>query len=73
VSARVSDLRVAQQVGLLASLPPVVVIVHVALNAIPPSPALAVGGAALVLVLDVAGWRVTARLVDRERLITGTR
>jgi ABC-type Na+ efflux pump permease subunit len=73
VSVRVSDLRVAQQLGLLASLPPVFVILLIALNVIPPSPALALAGAVLLLVLDVAGWRFTARLFDRERLITGTR
>jgi ABC-type transport system involved in multi-copper enzyme maturation permease subunit len=73
VSVRVSDLRVAQQVGLLASLPPVFVILIVALNIVPPSPVLAIAGGVLLLVLDLAGWRFTARLFDRERLITGTR
>jgi hypothetical protein len=48
-------------------------ILLVALNIIPPSPGLALAGAALLVVLDVAGWRFTARLIDRERLITGTR
>jgi len=28
---------------------------------------------ALLLVLDVVGWRITSRLFDRERLATGTR
>jgi len=73
VSVRVSDLRVAQQVGLLASLPPVFVIMLIALNVIPSSPVLAFAAAVLLLVLDLAGWRFTARLFDRERLITGTR
>jgi hypothetical protein len=40
---------------------------------IPASPALAVGGAAVLVVLDLAGWPVVARLFDRERLIIGTR
>jgi ABC-type Na+ efflux pump permease subunit len=73
VSTRSSDVRVAQQLGLVASLPPVFVVVFVALNVIPATPALAIGGAALLLVLDGLGWRVVARLFDRERLITGTR
>jgi ABC-2 type transport system permease protein len=34
---------------------------------------LAAGGAAALLVLDILGWRMTSRLFDRERLITGTR
>ncbi len=73
VSARSSDVRVAQQLGLVASLPPVFVVLLIALDAIPATPALALGGAALLLVLDVLGWRVDVRLFDRERLITGTR
>ena len=72
VSVRVSDLRVAQQVGLLASLPPVVVILLIALNVIPSSSGLALAAAALLLFLDLAGWRFTSRLFDRERLITRT-
>lgn len=73
VSTRSSDARAAQQIGLLASLPPVFVVVLIALNVIPATLALALGGAAVLLVLDVLGWRVTSRLFDRERLITGTR
>jgi ABC-type transport system involved in multi-copper enzyme maturation permease subunit len=73
VSARSSDVRVAQQLGLVASLPPVFVVLLIALNVIPATPALAVGGAALLVVLDGLGWRVVVRLFDRERLITGTR
>jgi ABC-2 type transport system permease protein len=73
VSTRSSDVRVAQQLGVLASLPPVFVVVLIAFNVIPVTPALAVGCAALLLVLDVLGWRVVSRLFDSERLITGTR
>jgi ABC-2 type transport system permease protein len=72
VSTRSSDVRVAQQLGALVSLPPVFVVVLVALNVIPVSPALAVGALVVLLVLDVLGWRITSRLFDRERLITGT-
>lgn len=73
VSTRSSDVRVAQQLGVLASLPPVLVTVLIAFNVIPVTLALAVGAAAVLLVLDVLGWRMTSRLFDRERLITGTR
>jgi ABC-2 type transport system permease protein len=73
VSTRSSDVRVAQQLGLLASLPPVFVVVLIAVNIIPATIVLAVGSALLLLLLDGLGWRVTARLFDRERLITGTR
>lgn len=55
------------------SLPPVFVAVLTALNVIPPSLGLAVACAVVLLVLDGLGWRITASLFDRERLITGKR
>jgi hypothetical protein len=57
---------------LLASLPAVAVTTLIALNMIPGTLGLAVGGAALLLVLDGLGWRITSAAFDRERLITGT-
>jgi ABC-2 type transport system permease protein len=71
VSSRSSDVRVAQQIGLLVSLPPVFVAVLTALNVIPPTLALAVTFAVVLVVLDWLGWRITSRLFDRERLIAG--
>lgn len=73
VSARSSDARVAQQLGVVASLPAVFVVVLVAFNVIPATLPIAVGAAALLIALDVLGWRIVSRLFDRERLITGTR
>jgi ABC-type transport system involved in multi-copper enzyme maturation permease subunit len=73
ISTRASEVRVAQQLGLLANLPSVAVTTLLALNVIHPTLALAIGAAALLLVLNRLGWRVTAALFDRERLITGTR
>ena len=73
ISARSSDARVAQQLGLLASLPPVVLIVLIALNVIQPTLRLAIGLGAVLLLLDGLGWRITSRMFDRERLITGSR
>lgn len=72
VSTRSSDVRVAQQVGLLVSLPPVFVAVFTALNVIEATLGLAVGCAVILLILDGLGWRVTSRLFDRERLIAGS-
>jgi ABC-2 type transport system permease protein len=43
----------------------------IALNVIHATLGLALGGAALLLVLDTLGWRMTAAAFDRERLITG--
>jgi ABC-type transport system involved in multi-copper enzyme maturation permease subunit len=72
ISARSSDIRVAQQLGVLATLPSVILVVSIALDVIPISTRLAVGLAALLIVLDIGGWRVTSRLFDRERLVTGS-
>jgi ABC-type transport system involved in multi-copper enzyme maturation permease subunit len=73
VSTRSSDARVAQQLGLLVSLPPVFVTILIAVNVIPATLGLAIGLAMALLVLDVLGWQITSRMFDRERLITGTR
>jgi ABC-type transport system involved in multi-copper enzyme maturation permease subunit len=73
ISARSRDVRVAQQLGLLASLPSVAVTSLIAFNVIPVSLGLALGGAAALLLLNRLGWRITSATFDRERLITGTR
>jgi ABC-type Na+ efflux pump permease subunit len=73
ISARSSDVRVAGQLCLLASLPSVAVTTLLALNVIHATLGLAVGGAVVLLVLDTLGWRITSATFDRERLITGTR
>jgi ABC-type transport system involved in multi-copper enzyme maturation permease subunit len=72
-STRSSDLRVAQQLGALASLPSILVIYLIAYGVIPISLGLALGLAVLLLVLDGLGWRIVSVAFDRERLITGTR
>lgn len=72
VSTRASDVRVAQQLGLLACLPAVFVTILIAVNVIHATTGLAVGLAAVLLILDGLGWRVISWLFDRERLITGS-
>ncbi len=73
ISARSKDARVAQQLGILASLPAGVVTTAIALNVIQATFGLAVGATAALLVLNALGWRITSAAFDRERLITGTR
>ena len=73
ISARSSDPRVAQQLGLLASLPSVAVTSLIAFNGIHATFGLALGLAATLLVLDILGWRITSATLDRERLISGYR
>jgi ABC-2 type transport system permease protein len=73
VSVRANDVRVAQQLGTLASLPPVAVASLMAFNVITPTFRVAVLFAAGLLVLDVLAYRLIAPMFDRERLITARR
>jgi len=73
ISARASDFRVAQQLGMLAGLPTAVLAALVAFNVIHPTLGLALGLGAALLLLDGAGWRIASATFDPERLITGSR
>ncbi len=73
VSARSADVRAAQQLTVLGSLPPLVIVALMALNVITVSTALALGLAAALLAFDLLAWRVVAAMFDRERLVTGRR
>jgi len=73
ISARSSDVRVAQQLGMLASLQSVAVTSLIAFNAIHATLGLALGLAAALLLGDGLGWRIVSATFDRERLVTGTR
>jgi ABC-2 type transport system permease protein len=73
ISARSVDVRAAQQLGTLASLPPLIIVALMSFNVISPSLPLALGLGAVLLVLDGLGWRAVAAMFDRERLVTGGR
>jgi ABC-2 type transport system permease protein len=73
ISTRMSDVRAAQQLSILASLPPVAIVALMNFNVITPSLGLALGLAAALLLIDGLAWRVVAAMFDRERLVTGTR
>lgn len=73
ISTRVADIRVAQQLSVLASLPTIVVTTMIAFGVIHPSTRLALVLGIALVVLNRLGWRVVARLFDRERLIIGRR
>ncbi|HEX4218943.1 MAG TPA: ABC transporter permease subunit [Acidimicrobiales bacterium] len=73
ISARASDVRVAQQLGMFASLPPLVIVALMSLNVIKPSLGVALGFAAVLLIVDGLGWRAVSAMFDRERLVTGSR
>jgi len=73
ISARASDFRVAQQLGILASLPTAVVAALIAFDVIHATLGLALVLAAALLLGDGLGWRIMAATIDRERLVTGAR
>jgi ABC-type transport system involved in multi-copper enzyme maturation permease subunit len=73
ISTRASDIRVAQQLAVLASLPTIAVTTLTAFNVIHASLGLAVGLGVALLVANRLGWRLVSVLFDRERLITGAR
>ena len=73
ISARSSDVRVAQQLGALVFLPVLLVLYLIAFDVIHATLGLILGVAAALLVLDGLGWRIVSAAFDRERLITGTR
>jgi ABC-2 type transport system permease protein len=73
ISTRASEMRVAQQLSVLASLPTIAVTTLTALNVIHPSLKLALGLGIALLVANRVGWRVVSSLFDRERLIAGLR
>ena len=71
ISTRSSDVRVAQQLSLLGSLPVGVATSLVAFDVIHATLGLAIGLAAVLLCANALGWRIVAPMFDRERLLTG--
>lgn len=72
-SARSSDVRVAQQLATLGSLPPVAVAALMSFGVIHPSVRVALIMATVLLAINVGALRVVAAMFDRERLVTGGR
>jgi ABC-type Na+ efflux pump permease subunit len=70
ISARSSDVRVAQQLASLAMLPMVALLWLFAFRVVAPTITVAVVGAVLLSVLDLGAWRIVSALFDRERLLT---
>jgi ABC-type Na+ efflux pump permease subunit len=73
ISARTTDTRVAQQLSILASLPPVAIAALMSFQVISPTFAVAAALAGGLLVIDSLACFAVARVFDRERLITGTK
>ncbi len=73
VSVRASEVRVAQQLGMLASFPPLGVVVLLGVGVIHPTFTAAVAFAVGLLAIDRLALRVVSRMFDRERLVTGAK
>jgi ABC-2 type transport system permease protein len=73
ISTRSSEVRVAQQLSVLVSLPTVAVTSLIAFNVLHASLRLALVFGVALLVVDRLGWRVATAMFDRERLIAGTK
>jgi ABC-type Na+ efflux pump permease subunit len=73
ISVRASEIRVAQQLGMLASVPLIGVFVLLALGVIRPTFLVAILFPVGLLVIDVRALRIVARMFDRERLVTGAK
>jgi ABC-type Na+ efflux pump permease subunit len=73
ISSQVTETRVAQQLSVLASLPPLALISLMSFQVITPSFGLAAALAGGLLAIDSGACFLVARLFDRERLVTGSR
>ncbi|HEY3551414.1 MAG TPA: ABC transporter permease subunit [Gaiellaceae bacterium] len=73
MSVRARDVRVAQQLATLASLPAIGITALITFRVVTPSVRLAVALAVVLLVIEIRAWRFVSKLFDRERLITGSR
>jgi ABC-2 type transport system permease protein len=73
ISARVTDTRVAQQLSVLGSLPPVALAALMSFRVTSPTFGLVAALAGALLAIDCAACFAVARLFDRESLITGAR
>jgi ABC-type Na+ efflux pump permease subunit len=73
ISVRASEIRVAQQLGMLATVPLIGLFVLLAVGTIRATFPVAILFAVALLVIDVRAARVVARMFDRERLVTGAK
>lgn len=73
ISVRASEIRVAQQLGMLATVPLIGLFVLLAVGTIRATFLVAILFAVGLLVIDIRAARVVARMFDRERLVTGAK
>ncbi len=71
ISARSRDVRAAQQLATVASFLPLAVLGVLSYLGVVKQTLPIV--AAVLLIIDVLGWRIVSGVFDRERLVTGTK
>jgi ABC-2 type transport system permease protein len=70
ISARSTDIRVAQQLSVLASLPLLVVVSVTSFQVGGKGPGFYLAASAVILVIDAVGLRLATRAFNRERLLS---
>jgi len=70
VSSRVNDPRAAEQLGMIVILPILALILGQVAGVITMSSALALGMAAVLVIVDLALLAAAVRLFDRETILT---
>jgi len=70
-SVRSSDVRAAQQLAALAMLPMIGISALFSFHLVHPTLAILGAAFAILVVLDLVGWRLVSAMFDRERLLTG--
>jgi len=73
ISSKVSEVRIAQQLGILASFPPIALIALMSFAVVTPTLGLALTLGGVLLVIDIGAYLFVSQLFDRERLVTGTK
>jgi ABC-type Na+ efflux pump permease subunit len=73
ISVRATEVRVAQQLGTLASFPPLAVVALFVAGVIHPTFKVAALFAVALLLLDMRALRLVSGMFDRERLVTGAK
>jgi ABC-type Na+ efflux pump permease subunit len=73
VSVRATEIRVAQQLGMLASFPVIGLVLLLVVGVIHPTFPVALEFAFGLLFIDLVALRVISRMFDRERLVTGAK
>jgi ABC-type Na+ efflux pump permease subunit len=70
ISARTSDVRVAQQLAGLATIPMFLMAFILSYNVLKPNVTVYALAGVVLLILDRLAWGLMARWFDRERLLT---